>query len=101
MSRILFTLLLLLLLLPTTLPAADATPERGEKLFNDPALGSNGKSCGSCHPGGRGLDQAFEIPRLDIEINSCISRALQGKALPENSEELQSLLLYIRSLGQK
>lgn len=35
----------------------------GKRLFNDAALGSNGQSCNSCHPGGSTTGGEAEIPK--------------------------------------
>lgn len=35
-----------------------ASPGRGKELFNGNKLGTNGKSCGTCHSGGKGLEKA-------------------------------------------
>ncbi len=82
--------------------ATDASVELGEKLFNDPALGGslNDKSCGSCHPGGEALDEASGQANLSEMINFCIERPLKGKKLQNDSAEMQSLLMYIKSLNK-
>lgn len=81
--------------------AAD-TPSaaRGKKLFNDPALGgsTNSMSCSGCHPSGKGLEYAWKNPKLAETINICITGQLRGKALPLDSMEMRSLVLYVRSL---
>jgi cytochrome c peroxidase len=81
---------------------ADEKPstEYGKKLFNDKALGgpANTKSCNSCHPTGKGLEKAQNSPELAQTINRCITGLLKGKNLEGNSREMQSLILYIRTL---
>jgi cytochrome c peroxidase len=76
------------------------TAEYGKKLFNDPALGgpANTKTCNSCHPSGKGLEKAWSNQDLAGKINICISGPLKGKGLEVNSREMQSLMLYIKSL---
>lgn len=72
--------------------------ERGRMLFNDPNLGgsTNDKSCGSCHPGGSGLEDASgEI--TDI-LNRCIKNALAGESLDMDSQEMKDIIAYIKSL---
>ncbi|NTW52982.1 MAG: cytochrome C [Chlorobiaceae bacterium] len=71
----------------------------GKKLFGDPALGGPGntKSCNSCHPSGKGLDNAWKNVKLGEKINNCIG-AMKGKALPMDSKEMRSLVLYMQSL---
>src|SRR5574341_671334 len=41
--------------------------ERGKTLFNDPKLGNGtaGKSCNTCHPGGKGLEGVGREVRPD------------------------------------
>jgi len=73
----------------------------GEKLFNDPqfAGSTNASSCSSCHPGGKGLENAASNPQLIPVINTCITGPLGGEAIAEDSEEMLSLKGYIESLG--
>jgi cytochrome c peroxidase len=82
--------------------AAAASADHGKKLFNDPALGgsTNPSSCNTCHQDGKGLDKAGTREDLAVMINTCIVQALQGKKLDDHSPELESLVLYIRSLGR-
>lgn len=83
-------------------PAAEPMPsvEEGMRLFSDPALGglNNQKSCNSCHPSGKGLENAWKNPSLADRINKCIAATMNGKALKLDSVEMQSLVLYIKSL---
>jgi cytochrome c peroxidase len=82
--------------------AAHHTPEdRGKALFNDPKLGgTEGKSCNSCHPDGKGLDKAGSKAegKTQEAINSCMSNAHKGKTLEVNSEQMKDLLSYIKTL---
>ena len=75
----------------------------GEKLFNDPQLAGsvNTSSCATCHPDGKGLEKAFENPKLVSVINACITGPLEGRALEESSVEMQSLKLYVESLKRE
>lgn len=73
---------------------------KGKALFNDVQLGSSGKTCNTCHPDGRGLEKAGANAQLAEIVNSCIAGPLQGKVLDPRSVEMQSLLLYIKSLGK-
>ena len=77
-----------------------ASVEQGKALFNDSGLGgsTNEKSCASCHPEGRGLEQSGEKDNLAQVINGCIAGPLRGQALDKESMEMQSLELYIKSL---
>jgi cytochrome c peroxidase len=80
---------------------SEATIEKGTVLFNDPKLGTNGKSCNFCHPNGKGLEKSGSSPDLVDTINGCITIPLKGKALDPKSVEMQSLVLYIKSLGSR
>jgi hypothetical protein len=71
----------------------------GRTIFSDPALGTSGKTCSSCHPGGKGLENAAARKDLMRMINVCITGPLKGKELQEDSIEMRSLILYINSLG--
>lgn len=83
--------------------------ERGKAHFVNPKFAGGTKSCNACHPGGRGLGDAgtkksFYIMgafqnSLEEAINVCIVEANGGTAIPEDSEEMQDMASYIRSLG--
>ena len=79
----------------------EASREKGKALFNDPALGSTGKSCNDCHPNGKGAEKAAVKSDEDIVriVNACITQSIKGKALEPNSAEMRSLVLYIKSFG--
>ena len=79
----------------------EATKDRGKMLFNDPKLGTTGKSCNDCHPNGKGAEKAAAKNESDIAriVNACITNSIKGKALETNSNEMRSLVLYIKSLG--
>jgi cytochrome c peroxidase len=83
-------------------PSAAKTPSvlEGERLFRDPALGglNNQKSCNTCHPSGKGLENAWKNPMIAEQVNKCIIANLKGKPLPLGSVEMQSLVLYMKSL---
>jgi cytochrome c peroxidase len=79
----------------------EASVEKGKVLFNDPKLGTTGKSCNDCHTNGKGLDKAGANTDLEKIINSCITNSIKGKALDPKSAEMQSMVLYIKSFGEK
>ena len=79
----------------------DASVEKGKALFNDPKLGTTGKSCNDCHTDGKGLDKAGEKNNLEQIINGCITELLKGKALDPKSAEMRSMVLYVKSFSQK
>ena len=78
-----------------------ASPDRGKQLFTSTQLGTSGKSCNSCHPGGKGLEKAaaHDTGELGEIVNQCIKTPLKGKALDPASAELKSLIMYIKTLA--
>ena len=78
--------------------SAGGNAERGKQLFEDPKLGGskNDKSCNTCHPGGKGLEKAGA--NLESTIQACIQKALEGKPLATDSQEMKDLVAYIKSL---
>jgi cytochrome c len=99
----LMTVGVLLVVAVTALATEGPTVAMGQALFESPALGSNGKSCVSCHPAGKGLDElgAYDDGMLKEMINFCIRDALEGKMFAPESQELDSMLLYLSTLPQK
>ncbi len=92
--------------------AAGASAKKGKALFNDPKLGTTGNSCATvCHPNGKGLEAAGakkewktpagERKTLEDAVNTCITVAIKGKALDVKSDKMKSLVMYIKSLGEK
>jgi len=89
---------------------ATADTAKGKALFNDVkfAGGTAGKSCNSCHPGGKGLEKAgdkkdFSLggkmqKSLEEALNVCIVMANKGKAIDVKSDEMKELVAYIKSL---
>lgn len=77
------------------------TAELGKTLFESTRLGSNGKSCASCHPRGKGLAEidAYDDGQLKEMINFCIRDALKGRMFAMDSQELEAMLAYLRSLS--
>ena len=85
--------------------------EKGKALFSDPKLagGTTGKSCNSCHPGGKGLEKAGakkewrmmgkKFSTLEAVINYDIEKALHGKAIDPKSDDMANIAAYIKSLG--
>ena len=84
---------------PETKPE-QASIEKGKALFSDPRLGTTGRSCSTCHAGGKGLEHAGASRDLAATINKCITAALKGKTLDTASVEMQSLVLYLQDLGK-
>ena len=82
------------------LGAADEAA-RGKTLFESSRLGTNGKSCAVCHPGGKGIEVPTAMPddELAAAVNTCVTKALKGKDLDPDSPEMKELLRYIRTLS--
>jgi cytochrome c peroxidase len=98
------TLVLFAALLGTSLTISmqgEASLEKGKALFNDPKLGTTGKSCNDCHPGGNGVEKAAAKNDIERIVNSCITHSIKGRALDVKSVEMQSIVLYIKSFGDK
>ena len=95
-----------------TLAFAAGSVENGKKLYNDPTLGgsTNPKSCNTCHPGGKGIEHSgtkdysslmgLVATSLEDVVNICIERPLMGKPLAHDSQEMQDIVAYIRSLAK-
>ena len=88
-----------------------ANADKGKALFESPTLGSGttGKSCASCHEGGKGLgSDLFERRQFTIMgmgqksvagvVNVCIEHPLGGNAIDPEGEEMQDLLAYMKTL---
>lgn len=82
--------------------------DKGKALFNDSKFGGQ-KTCGSCHPNGKGLEKAgskkeFTVmgkkqASLEDAINFCIENALKGKAIKKDSADMMDMVAYIKSVG--
>lgn len=81
------------------LPKQSSPLDVGRALFESKALSTNGRSCSTCHPDGKGLEHLgdFSEPELKDIITACIRDALHGPQLADNSEELQALMKYVRT----
>jgi thiosulfate dehydrogenase len=98
-----------------------AAVERGKALFGDPALGTSGMSCNSCHmeggtkPGTMGdmktkpfmnvaasypkyVGMAKKVITLDQIVNICIMGPLKGEPLKWDDQRLADLSAYIASV---
>jgi len=98
-----------------------AAAERGKALFNDPALGTTGMSCSSCHmeggtkPGKMGdmeikpfMNVAATYPKyagmagkvitLDQIVNICIMKPMKGTPLKWDDQRLADLSAYVASV---
>ncbi len=96
----LFILLIVSMHMGWAFAAEKPSIEKGRLLFNSQSLSgaTSGKSCAECHPGGAGLENAWKNQNLAGQVNTCIAGPLKGLKLDENSIEMQSVIMYIRSL---
>lgn len=94
----------LLLALALAAPG-EPTIEHGKALFANPDLGANGKTCVLCHAGGKAFDpeelRAASSKDVGILSNHCLSLRMKSPKLAPDSEELQSLVLYVKTFQQK
>ncbi|MHB8837017.1 MAG: c-type cytochrome [Candidatus Methylomirabilia bacterium] len=100
-------------------PAASGESEdavaSGKKLFADASLGTNGRSCNSCHTGlGKGdipftgrvpfpkvFSMAKKMRTLDQTVQGCIIGAMKGSPLAWDDAKLTDLVTYVNTLYQK
>ncbi len=104
--------LLIVVLFVTALSAGtvySGDVKKGKELFKDSMLGTNGKSCNSCHSGGKNIDgskETFSILGSEQEsvedaVNFCIKMALNGKPLEKSDAKMEALASYLRTLRGK
>lgn len=87
-----------------------ANPTKGKILFERSHLGGGtmGKSCITCHDGGKRLGgDLFKPKTMDLmgrnkeslpdDINGCIEQYLGGAALDPWGEEMQDLIAYMKT----
>jgi len=101
MKMLALTLIMWAVSLNPALAAGQSPLERGKVLFNSTALGTNGKSCATCHADGKNLDETAEYSQKQLEkiANMCIVMALKGKALAPGSPDLLALVAYLKTLA--
>ena len=97
-------LLILALLVATDsalLAAEEPSLDRGRELFESNKLGTSGRSCATCHPGGKKLEWAatFEEERLATIVNNCVKKAIKGNPIPTDSSDMKSILMYIKTFA--
>ncbi len=81
-----------------------AAVKKGDALWHDPKLGSNGLACGNCHPDGSATNphtwpkyqtNLGKVGTLRGMINWCIAVPLLGKPLALDSEEMIAMEAYV------
>jgi mono/diheme cytochrome c family protein len=81
----------------------DEAAKEGARAFADTGLGSNGKSCSTCHGDGTAFAGRTAFPKealggvrtLDQAIQVCLTNALGGKALPWDDRRLSGLAVFL------
>ncbi len=77
--------------------AAVALSGDGKRVFNDPTLGTNGKSCGSCHQVGKKPLAGQKVNNhLAAYVQYCYEHALAGKKVIEK-DKLNKIMAYFES----
>ena len=99
------------MLCSTTFAGKHLPEERGKALFNDPKFAGGIRSCNSCHPNGKGLEEAGKkkefrvmgktLRSLEDVVNLCIEMGNKGKPIDVKSSEMADIVAYIKSLAKK
>lgn len=117
-SLLLLTALTILPLLfppPAAAGGVEDAAGSGQKLFVDASLGTNGRTCNSCHTGmgkgdlpfaGRGpfpkvFGRPGQVRTLDQAVQICITGAMKGNPLAWDDSRLTDLVTYVNSLYLK
>lgn len=75
------------------------TMEFGKTLFESSEFGNKGRACVTCHPQGKGLELIGDFNDTELKdiINACLRDAMGGKLISTESQEMEALLVYVRS----
>lgn len=97
-KSLLFTVALLCLSM-TAQAVESPTMDLGKTLFESTELGTTGRSCSTCHTGGKGLNMIGDFNDIELKeiINACIRDALIGQIIAIESQEMDALLKYVRT----
>jgi len=78
---------------------AKGDPVRGKALFSDPKLSgsTNEQTCIQCHQKKGAFKSLSPEKKLEDTVNMCITNALAGKALEDDSQDMIDLKSYIHS----
>ncbi len=80
-----------------------ASVKRGYDLWHSPKLGTNGLACANCHPDASASNphtwpkyqtDLGKVGTLREMINWCIQVPLQGKTIPQESQEMVDMEAY-------
>lgn len=78
--------------------------KKGDDLWHNPTLGTNGLACGNCHPDGSATNphtwpkyqtNLGKVGTLRDMINWCIEKPNEGEKLAADSEAMKALEAYI------
>ena len=81
-----------------------AAVEKGDDLWHNPGLGTNGLACGNCHPDGSATNphtwpkyqtNLGKVGTLREMINWCIAVPMVGKPLALDSEDMIAMEAYV------
>ncbi|MDD5773524.1 MAG: hypothetical protein PHX78_08695 [bacterium] len=84
--------------------------KKGKALFNDTKLGGGtaGKSCNSCHPDGKGLENFIEqkvsdstgskLKSEEEAVNMCVKSPMKGVGMDIKGADMANVIAYIKSL---
>lgn len=102
MSKVVAWITVSLVFGSVTFAAETGSIARGKELFNSTKLGTNGKSCATCHPEGKRLEEVSSLgeDQLIAIVNRCIKAPLAGTPLPPDSADMKSLVLYLKTFGK-
>ena len=90
----------LLLMTGISAQATEApTLSLGKALFESTELGTKGRGCVTCHEQGKGLEMIGDFNDTELKdiINACLRDAMGGQLMSTESQELEALLVYVRS----
>jgi len=71
----------------------------GKTLFESTELGTEGRSCATCHAQGKGLELVGDFTDMELKdiINACLRDAVRGEMISPESQEMEALLGYVRT----
>jgi len=90
----------LLLMTGISAQATEApTLSLGKTLFESSELGTKGRGCVTCHEQGKGLEMIGDFNDTELKdiINACLRDAMGAKLISTESQEMEALLVYVRS----
>jgi len=71
----------------------------GKTLFESTELGTKGRGCVTCHKHGKGLEMIGDFNDTELKdiINACLRDAIGAKLISTESQEMDAMLVYVRS----